>query len=87
MVPKSPTDTDQPGIRLSRLIDQARDSGDRRGYVERRDRALADREFSPHRRRDRAWSENRPSSFGGRCLPRAAARRGAAPLSSAIFAA
>lgn len=46
MAPNSPTDEDQPGTRLSNLIDAARHSGDRRGYLERRDRALADREFT-----------------------------------------
>ena len=45
MVPTSPTDEDRPDTRLRSLIDEAR-TRDRTSYVERRDRAKADREFS-----------------------------------------
>jgi hypothetical protein len=46
MAPKSPTDMEQPDTRLSTLIDVARNARDRNHYVDRRDRALADRGFS-----------------------------------------
>ena len=46
MAPTSPTDADQPNTRLSALIDEARNSRDRRDYLAQRDRALAEREFS-----------------------------------------
>jgi len=46
MAPKSPTDTEQPDTRLSTLIDEARNARDWKHYVDRRDRALVDREFS-----------------------------------------
>jgi hypothetical protein len=39
-------DTEQPDTRLSTLIDEARNARDRKHYLDRRDRALADREFS-----------------------------------------
>jgi hypothetical protein len=46
IAPITPTHEDQPGTRLSSLIDAARVSGDRNGYVERRDRALANGAFT-----------------------------------------
>jgi hypothetical protein len=46
MAPKSPTDMEQPDTRLSTLIDEARNARDRKHYVDWRDRALVDREFS-----------------------------------------
>jgi hypothetical protein len=46
MAPKSPTDMEQPDTRLSTLIDVARNARDRKHYVDRRDRALVNREFS-----------------------------------------
>ena len=46
LAPTSPTDADQPDTRLSTLIDEARARGTGATTSERRDRALADREFS-----------------------------------------
>jgi hypothetical protein len=46
VAPKSPTDKEQSDTRLSTLIDDARNARDRKHYVDRRDRALVNREFS-----------------------------------------
>jgi hypothetical protein len=46
MAPTSPTDAEQPDTRLSTMIDKARRARHRKGYVEWRDRTLAEREFS-----------------------------------------